>query len=83
MDWTADCTNTSPEFVRMLLQTWIPHYLWKHVNPSLASLGQIMSILKNQPKINKVASQLQYNYVKDSLLKMLKFSTAQCHSPKK
>jgi len=81
MDWTADCTNASPQFVRLLLQSWIPHYLWKHVNPSLASLGQIMSI-KKATKINEVASQPQYNYVKDSLLKMLKFSTAQHHTQK-
>jgi len=83
MDWTADCTNPSPQFVRLSLQSWVPQYLWKHVNPSLASLGQIMSIKKNQTKINEVASTPQYNYVKDALLKMLQFSTPQRHSPKK
>jgi len=83
MDWTADCTIASPQFVRLSLQSWVPHYMWQHVNPSLASLGQIMSIKKNQTKINEVASRPQYNYVKNSLLKMLKFSTPQRHSPKK
>jgi len=83
MDWTADCTNASPQFVRLSLQSWVPQYLWEHVNPSLASLGQIMSIKKNQSKINEVASRPQYNYVKDSLLKMLKFSSSPRSASKK
>ena len=83
MDWTVDSANKNPQFVRLSLQSWIPHYLWEHVNPSLASLGQIMSIKKNQSKINEIALRLQYNYVKDSLLKMLKFSSSPRSASKK
>ena len=50
----ADCTNASPQFVHLSLQSWIPHYLWKHVNPSLASLGQIMSIKKIKQRLMKL-----------------------------
>jgi len=34
--------------VQLCIQSWVPHYLWKDVNPALASLAQIMSIKKQQ-----------------------------------
>jgi len=60
MDWTADSANKNPQFVRLSLQSWIPHYLWEHVNPSLASLGQIMSIKKQiQDQRSCIATAIQ------------------------
>jgi len=44
LEWTADYVNDKAEFVRQCLESWVPHYLWKDVNPALASLAQIMSI---------------------------------------
>jgi len=47
MDWTADSENEKAEFVRLCIESWVPQYLWKDVNPALASLAQIMLIEKS------------------------------------
>ncbi len=47
MDWTADSENKKTEFVQLCIESWVPQYLWKDVNPGLASLAQIMSIKKS------------------------------------
>jgi len=45
MNWIADPNaKHSAEFVCLSLQSWIPRYQWKNVNPSLASLAQVMGI---------------------------------------
>jgi len=75
MQWTADYSSAkhSAEFVCICLQTWIPNYQWKNVNPALASLGQLMALKKNASKIEQVAMYPQYMYIKDKILTMLCF----------
>jgi len=74
MQWTADCSETkhSAEFVRHCLQSWIPPYQWKNVNPSLASLGQLMAIKKNATIVEEVVSCPQYIFIKEKVIRMLK-----------
>jgi len=73
LEWTADSVNDKAEFVHQSLESWVPHYLWKDVNPALASLAQIMSIQKNHSKLVEVLSRPQYIYIQEKLLKMVTF----------
>jgi len=74
MHWTPEIDGKlSGEFVRISLQTWIPFYHWKNVNPSLASLAQLMKIKKNSKKIEEVCLQPQFLFVKDPIIHMLRF----------
>ncbi len=74
LHWTPDFDGKlSGEFVRISLQTWVPFYQWKNVNPALASLAQLMKIKKNSPKIEEVASRPQHLFVKEKIMHMLRF----------
>jgi len=73
LHWTADSSICKAEFVHLCLQSWIPHYQWRNVNNTVASLSQLMSIKKNSGKIEEVASQPQYMFVKEKVLHMTKF----------
>jgi len=59
LHWTADSSICKAEFVHLCLQSWIPHYQWRNVNNTVASLSQLMSTKKNAGKIEEVASQPQ------------------------
>jgi len=51
LHWTPDYDGKlSGDFVHLSLQTWVPFYQWKNVNPVLASLAQLMKIKKNSKK---------------------------------
>jgi len=73
MNWTATVDKPFPEFVQICLQQWIPFYHLKNVNPALASLGQSMGILKNASIIRELTLRPQYMYIKEKILKMVKF----------
>jgi len=40
----------------MYLESWVPQYLWREVNPALAVLAQIMAMNKNHGNIVEVSS---------------------------
>jgi len=74
MNWIPDPNaKHSAEFVHLSLQSWIPRYQWKNVNPSLASLAQVMGILKNSSKIEEMVSRPQYMFIKDKISQMAMF----------
>jgi len=54
LHWTLDYDRKlSGEFVQISLQTWVPFFQWKNVNPALASLAQLMELKTSSKKIEE------------------------------
>jgi len=55
MNWIADPNaKHSAEFVCLSLQSWIPRYQGENMNPSLASLAQVMVLKRIHQRLRKL-----------------------------